>query len=195
VVKTKAGYGVLFLLCLVSPAHAQIVLSWAWTSEIQETGFDVERSPSGCTQWSIYQRLGVDVMSTEDAEVAGTCYRVRAFDATQFYPYSNTFIVSGTPPPPSDTEAPKVSILSPANGSSVARRSTVTIRSSFTDNVGVTSVRYFVNGTLLTNCGGTSAQCSWSVPNPPNKTYTLKVEARDAAGNVGSAQVSVRSSK
>jgi hypothetical protein len=187
----------LVLLFLVTPAHAQIVLSWSWSSEIQETGFDLERAPSGCTQWSLYQRLAADVMSTEDAEVTGTCYRVRAFDAVQFYPYSNTFVVGGTPPPPppADTEAPKVSILSPVNGATVVRRSTVTIRASFTDNVGVTSVRYFVSSTLLTNCGGTSAECSWSVPNPPNKTYILKVEARDAAGNVGSAQVSVRSGR
>jgi len=90
-----------------------------------------------------------------------------------------------------DNSAPTVSIASPANGSIVARKSTVTIAANATDNVGVTRVEFLVNGAL--QCTDTTApyNCNWRVPAAPNKTYQLQARAFDLAGNSGAASVQV----
>ena len=78
--------------------------------------------------------------------------------------------------------APTVSITSPANGAIVARKSTVTITATASDNVGVTRVDFLVNGAL--QCTDTTApySCNWSVPDARNKTYQLQARAFDQAG-------------
>ena len=78
-----------------------------------------------------------------------------------------------------------------ANGAIVARRSTVTITATASDNVGVTSVEFRINGAL--QCTDTTApySCSWRVPRTANQTYQIQASARDQAGNVGSASVTV----
>ena len=92
-----------------------------------------------------------------------------------------------------DTIPPTVSITSPANGASVARRSTVTITATASDNVGVTRVEFSVNGAL--QCTDTTApySCNWNVPNARNVTYQLLARAFDQAGNSGTASVQVTS--
>ena len=92
-----------------------------------------------------------------------------------------------------DTIAPTVSITNPANGASVARRTTVTITATASDNVGVTRVEFLVNGAL--QCTDTTAaySCNWSVPNTRNQTYQLQARAFDQAGNTATASVQVTS--
>lgn len=177
----------LLLFFMPSQAPAQMVgISWSWISEIEESGFDLERAPGGCIDWTVIGVFPANQMETQDIRVSGNCYRVRAFDATRYYPYSNVAIV----PAPADTTKPSVLITQPPNNSTVLRRSTVTIQSTFSDDVGVVQVRYLVNGTQL-NCGVLATSCNWSVPNPPNKKYVIRVTATDQAGNVGEHQVSV----
>lgn len=90
-----------------------------------------------------------------------------------------------------DTIAPTVSITNPASGANVARRSTVTITATASDNVGVTRVEFLVNGAL--QCTDTTApySCNWTVPNPKNVTYQLLARAFDQAGNVGTSSIQV----
>jgi len=57
-----------------------------------------------------------------------------------------------------DSVAPTVSITSPANGAIVARRSTITITATASDNVGVTRVEFLVDGAL--QCTDTTAPYS-----------------------------------
>lgn len=92
-----------------------------------------------------------------------------------------------------DTTAPTVSITNPADGATVARRTTVTITATASDNVGVTRVQFSVNGAV--QCTDTSApySCNWNVPNTRNQTYQLQAQAFDAAGNVGSSIIQVTS--
>ena len=92
-----------------------------------------------------------------------------------------------------DNIPPTVSITNPANGAIVARKSTVTITATASDNVGVTRVDFLVNGAV--QCTDTTApySCNWRVPGAPNKTYQLQARAFDQAGNVGSAAVQVTS--
>src|SRR6185503_2088295 len=90
-----------------------------------------------------------------------------------------------------DTIAPTVAITSPANGANVARRSTVTITATASDNVGVTRVEFLVNGAL--QCSDTTSPytCNWSVPNARNVNYQLQARAFDQAGNVGTSSIQV----
>ena len=87
-----------------------------------------------------------------------------------------------------DNIAPTVVISSPNSGSTVARRSKVTIIAGANDNVGVTRVQFFVNGSLLCTDGTVQYSCVWKVPSgKSNRTYNLTAKAYDAAGNVGSS--------
>ena len=94
-------------------------------------------------------------------------------------------------PATGDNIAPTVSIINPANGGIVARKSNVTITATANDNVGVTRVDFLVNGTL--QCSDTTApySCIWRVPGAMNKTHTLQARAFDLAGNSGTATVQV----
>ena len=95
--------------------------------------------------------------------------------------------------PTGDTTPPTVSITSPANGSTVARKSNVTITATASDNVGVARVEFSVNGAL--QCSDVSApyNCNWRVPNPPNRTYQIQARAFDGAGNSATTAIQVTS--
>ena len=94
------------------------------------------------------------------------------------------------PEPPADTVAPVVAVTAPSNGSTVARRATVTIQATASDDVGVSRVEFFVNGSL--RCTDTAApfSCGWKVPNN-GKSSVIDVRAWDAAGKSGQASVTV----
>lgn len=91
-----------------------------------------------------------------------------------------------------DNVAPTVAITNPANNANVARKSTVTITATASDNVGVTRVDFLINGAL--QCSDTAApySCAWRVPNPMGRTYQIQARAFDAAGNNAIAAVQVR---
>ena len=83
-----------------------------------------------------------------------------------------------------DNAAPTVSITSPANGSTVARKSTVTITATASDNVGVTRVEFYVDGTLKGTDTTVPYAYTWKVPPQAGRTYQLQAKAYDAAGNI-----------
>jgi len=94
-----------------------------------------------------------------------------------------------------DNTPPTVLITYPADGSTFARRSKVTITATATDNVAVAKVEFYVKGKL--QCVGTTGPytCNWNVPSKPSQTYQLQAKAYDAKGNTAlSAIITVRSS-
>jgi hypothetical protein len=86
-----------------------------------------------------------------------------------------------------DTTPPTVRITAPVNNTSVLKNSTVTLSATASDNIGVTTVAFFVNGTLT--CSGTTSPstCAWRVPAAPKRTYYLQAKAYDAQGNIGTS--------
>jgi hypothetical protein len=88
-----------------------------------------------------------------------------------------------TPTPTPDTTAPAVSITSPQNGASVFKNSTININANASDNVGVTRVEFYVDSSLTCTDTATPYSCSWHVPAPKGRTYTLSAKAFDGAGN------------
>jgi hypothetical protein len=67
----------------------------------------------------------------------------------------------------------------------------VTLSATASDNVGVTRVDFFVNGSLLSSATSSPYTTSWKVPGRANGTYKLQAKASDAAGNVGASVVVV----
>ncbi len=99
-------------------------------------------------------------------------------------------VIVGSDAAAADATAPTVSITSPAGGAQVA--GTVAVTASASDAVGVISVRFFVDGTVIGTATSAPYSASWNTSGVAAGSYTLRAEARDAAGNIGtSATVSV----
>ena len=89
-----------------------------------------------------------------------------------------------------DTTPPTVSLTAPGNGATVS--GTVALTASASDNVGVSRVEFYGNGTLLTATNVAPYSYNWNTTSVANGSYALTAKAYDAAGNVGqSANVTV----
>lgn len=89
-----------------------------------------------------------------------------------------------------DTTAPTTSITAPAAGATVS--GTTTVSASASDNVGVTQVEFYVDGTLKATDTTSPYSFSWDTTTAANGSHSLTSKAYDAAGNVGtSSAVSV----
>ncbi len=82
-----------------------------------------------------------------------------------------------------DTTSPTVSITSPAASATVS--GTVTIAASASDNVAVSKVEFYANGTLVGTDTATPYSYSWNSSSVANGSYSITTKAYDAAGNIG----------
>jgi chitinase len=78
---------------------------------------------------------------------------------------------------------PVVSITFPANNATLG--GTVSVTAAASDNIGVTKVEFYRNGTLQATDTSTPYVYSWNTSSSAAGTYTLMAKAYDAAGNVG----------
>jgi Bacterial Ig domain len=91
-----------------------------------------------------------------------------------------------------DTTPPTVSLTSPANGSSTSS-SSVSVSANASDNVGVSKVEFYVDGTLLATDTASPYTATWDSTKSTLGTHVLTAKAYDQAGNsTVSAQVSVK---
>lgn len=88
-----------------------------------------------------------------------------------------------------DTTAPVVNILSPLNSSVV--KGTVTISAAATDNVRVTAMYIYVDGTLRASASIGSLRYSWSTNRLARGAHAIMAMAKDAAGNVATRSINV----
>jgi chitodextrinase len=81
-----------------------------------------------------------------------------------------------------DTTPPTVSITAPANGATVS--GTVSVTANASDNVGVASVQFLLDGANLGALDTASPySASWSTTTASNASHILTAIAKDAAGN------------
>ncbi|MGH7751741.1 MAG: Ig-like domain-containing protein, partial [Gemmatimonadales bacterium] len=80
-----------------------------------------------------------------------------------------------------DTTPPIVSISSPSNGASVRATTTVTVTAS--DNVGVASVDFLLDGILQATDSSSPFSWSWNTTTASGGSHNITATARDAAGN------------
>ena len=92
--------------------------------------------------------------------------------------------VAAPQPPPPDTSIPTVSVVQ-APAATVNRVVSLTLTA--TDNVGVTAVRFFVDGTLLGTDNAAPYSIDWDTSGEAEGDHTLAAEAEDAAGNVATS--------
>lgn len=85
----------------------------------------------------------------------------------------------------SDTVAPTVSISSPSNGATLS--GSVTVSAAASDNVGVTKVEFYIDGTLKATVIASPYSYAWSTTDYSNASHTILVKAYDAAGNIGTS--------
>lgn len=126
------------------------------------------------------------VLNTSLFPNGSTTLQTKAYDSAGNTGVSST--VSVTIQNLSDTTAPSVSITTPLTGSTVSKRTTISIAANASDASGVTRVDFYVNSALL--CGDTTAPygCAWKVPNKAG-AFQIQAFAYDKNANVGSSSV------
>lgn len=178
---------------LSSPTQA--LLTWqASTDNVSVTGYEIYRNNTRLTSVP-----GTVTQYTDSNLAAGTTYSyfVKARDgAGNTSSASNTASINTTalPPPTStDTIAPSVSITSPANNSTISGKTkSVTVNASATDNVAVTKMEVYIDGSLKSTSSSGSISYNWNTGKLSRGQHIILVKAYDAAGNVGSTQVVVK---
>jgi len=88
-----------------------------------------------------------------------------------------------------DSVVPSVAISAPGDNSQVS--GTVTVTASATDNVGVSGFALYDNSTLIFAANQSSISYNWNTATAGSGSHTLVAIASDAAGNAGSASVTV----
>ncbi len=101
--------------------------------------------------------------------------------------YKAVLAATGAAPPPPDTTPPTASITSPSAGATVSATTTVNVAAS--DNVGVTRVQLYVDGTSLGFDTSTPFSFAWDTTKASNGSHSLQAIAYDAAGNQASSAV------
>lgn len=89
-----------------------------------------------------------------------------------------------------DQTPPVASILSPANGAIVS--GTVPVSLSATDNVAVTRLELWIDGTLASQTSASTTTFNWNSTLVADGSHTLEARAYDAANLVGSRQITVQ---
>ncbi|MDE2172916.1 MAG: hypothetical protein KGJ33_03160, partial [Patescibacteria group bacterium] len=95
-----------------------------------------------------------------------------------------------TPAPTPDVTAPVVSITAPVNSSTIS--GTISLAANATDNIGVQTVQFQVDGinlgsVLTTPTSGSTYSGSWNTVGVSNGMHTITAVASDAAGNTATA--------
>jgi thermitase len=92
---------------------------------------------------------------------------------------------AATNSPPPDATAPVANITSPSDGSSVSAGVSVSV--SATDNVGVTRVDLYVDGSFFSSDATAPYSFFWNTSAVGNGPHSLTAVAFDAAGNIGTS--------
>ena len=105
----------------------------------------------------------------------------KAYDAAGNSAASSAVSVTVSNVAAPDTTAPSTAITSPENGATVSAITSVSASAS--DNVGVTSVEFYLDGVLQATDSSAPYAWSWNTATAANGSHALSSKAYDAAGN------------
>lgn len=88
-----------------------------------------------------------------------------------------------------DTTAPSVTITAPTPGATISNA--VSLAASASDNIGVASVTFTVDGTVIETDTSAPFSSTWDSTAITNGFHTIEARARDAAGNQTASSVTV----
>jgi len=94
-----------------------------------------------------------------------------------------------SPAPEPDVAAPSVAFTSPADGATVSGSAQIAV--SATDDTGVTRVDFYVDGVLVGSSSSAPYTLRWNTRKHPDGPCRIETVAVDAAGNSGSASITV----
>ncbi|HEY3160579.1 MAG TPA: LamG-like jellyroll fold domain-containing protein [Vicinamibacterales bacterium] len=121
----------------------------------------------------------------DEVRIYNTALTAAQIQSDMTTPIGSPLDVSPLPPSNSDTVAPTAAISAPVAGAQVS--GTVTITATASDNVGVTSVTFLVDGISIGSDTAAPYSMSWNTAAFAAGLHALEVQARDAAGNVGTS--------
>jgi len=158
-----------------------------WTTDVASTS-QVEYGTT--TSYGTSTTLNSTMVTAHSVVLSGLTagtlyhYRVHSKDSSNNETISGDFAFATNSV--ADTTAPTVSISAPAAGSTVT--GSVTVSASASDNVGVSSVQFTLDGSSLGSPVTTAPySISWDTTTAANGAHTLSAQAKDAAGNTGTA--------
>ncbi|MDH5403417.1 MAG: pre-peptidase C-terminal domain-containing protein [Candidatus Heimdallarchaeota archaeon] len=157
-------------------------LSWGTSADLDMYLYSPTQDPNGASYLvRAYTTSNPETMSYS-ASATGT-YKIRV---NHYSGVSTSFTLSVTYPNIGtvDTIAPTVTI----NGPTGTVSGSVTVSADITDNVGVTSADYNIDGgtwSSLANSAGNTWSASLDTTTLSDGTHTLNVRGRDAVGNTG----------
>ena len=126
------------------------------------------------------------------SNAAGGVYTIeaRAFDSSGNVSQTDAVqVIIEDIPVVTDNLPPMVTILSPSNGITLANKTDV--KASAADENSVAELRFFVDGSLMFTQSADSATWHWNTRKVKRGSHSLKVEARDPAGNIGTDEIVV----
>ncbi|MHB8121136.1 MAG: Ig-like domain-containing protein, partial [Desulfuromonadaceae bacterium] len=199
---TSNVLNIFFYVCVFSMLTASVsqardvTLQWNPSADTSVTGYKVYYNAdsasipfkgTGAVQGvSPYDAKKVTTTALTGLDPARAYYfAITAYNSTGTESlYSNIVSVA-------EATAPTVSITSPLANATIS--GTVSVNATATDNVGVTKVEYYLDGTLKATDTASPYVYSLNTTSLASGTYTLMAKAYDAAGNVGqSSAVSVK---
>ena len=88
-----------------------------------------------------------------------------------------------------DTTLPTITVVSPLAGATVG--ASVTVTASATDNIAVTKMQLYIDNVLKTTKYAKSLSWTWNTRSSAKGAHVIKVNAYDAANNMGSKSLTV----
>jgi thermitase len=98
-------------------------------------------------------------------------------------------VSSGAGPSGPDTTPPIVTIKNPSNGNKV--NGMVTISASATDNVAVSSLSLYLDGTMVSTGNSSPVSYKWAAQRAASGTHTITAVATDTSGNQATTTIRV----
>lgn len=173
--------GALRMLAFKDPVTGSVTLAGRNTGgeTLAITGVFADLPVSGALEF--YQTTpSVDFARGDDVPVTNNTFTVR-IDPNAVFTLTN--LGAG----PVDVTPPTVTLTAPANGATVAGPAVV-VTASASDDVGVASVQFLLDGAPLGQPDASAPyEIVWDSTAVADGAHTLGAQARDAAGNVGSA--------
>ncbi len=164
---------------------SSVALQWDPSPDTTVVGYKVHYQADSTTQ-PFQGPAPLDVQNLTSTTVSNLdpshsySFAVTAYNtAGEESAYSNVVTVA-------EMQAPTTAITYPSASTTVA--GVVSVTADATDNVGVTKVEFYVNGTLKATVPSSPYVYSWDTSGLTAGSYTLMTKAYDAAGNIGQSQ-------
>lgn len=172
--------------------HRWVDLDVPYGERFPDAYYDVRPLPKATTAWDYSLGWGncdAEIIA-EDYSYFYSTYGYHAMAGTYGLPSGATSswiqnMSLSSPEAPSDSTPPSISITSPANGATVS--GAITISANASDNVGVTRVEFYIDGTIFSTDTGAPYSASLVTGSYSNGSHTITAKAYDTAQSAESS--------